>query len=319
MILSICPNPSIDTFWFLDELRPGESHRISGEERYPGGKGIHVAMAVAELGEPSELLGFWAGATGDWLREECQKLNINCHGPQVDGSNRSCLTLRTDGGKWHDTELLGLGPSLQPIDYQLFLGKYAALLDRASVVVMSGSWPPGAPDDPYGPMIDLANEKGIPVWLDCSGGVLEKALPHRPFGLHLNQKEAAAGLPKAHAGKPEKHYLQFVEMLALTAGKDGLFLSENNSTAHAACRLEKTISAVGSGDCLTAGLAVAKKRDLDLAGMAKLGTACGSANCLRKELGMLFEKDVKKLESAVRVEVFDFGSAAKCVDGTKGA
>jgi len=295
MILSVCPNPSVDTYWYLEGLYPGKTHRIREERRFPGGKGVHVALAVAELGEPSGLLGLWAGDTGDWLREKCGKGNVACHGPVIAGMNRTCLNLQTDDKNWHDTEFLGLGPTLSHADYQLFLREYTVLLDKAAIVVLSGSWPPGAPEDPYGPLLDLAREKGIPAWLDCSGETLRQALPHRPFGLHLNKKEALDGLPGDYAGAPGSYYLQFAQMLALTAGKEGLFLSDQSTTLHASHRLERIVSAVGSGDCLTAGLAVAQYRGLDLEQMARWGASCGSANCLREELGMLYRKDAEEL------------------------
>lgn len=50
MILSVCPNPSVDTYWNLHgPLHPGKTHRIGSEQRFPGGKGVHVALAVTEL------------------------------------------------------------------------------------------------------------------------------------------------------------------------------------------------------------------------------------------------------------------------------
>jgi tagatose 6-phosphate kinase len=54
-------------------------------------------------------------------------------------------------------------------------------------------------------------------------------------------------------------------------------------------------SAVGSGDCLTAGLAVAHDRGHDWRQALRLGVACGAANCLRPELGMIHRADVERL------------------------
>lgn len=302
MILSVCPNPSVDTYWNLHgPLQGGKTHRVSSEQRFPGGKGVHVALAVAELGEHSELLAFWAGATGEWLRHQCKGLGVTAHGPEIAGLNRTCLTLRTNDAAWRDTEFLGPGPLISPDEYDAFLKNYQKLLERTSIIVLSGSWPPGAPEDPYGPMIDLANSAGIPVWLDCSGDVLRQSLPHQPYGLHLNKKEALEGLPAGYGGAPEKYYLQFVQALALTAGKDGLYLSTPAAAIHASCRLEQIVSAVGSGDCLTAGLAVGHYRGNNLEQMARLGASCGSANCLREDLGMLYRKDVEELLGRVAV------------------
>lgn len=48
-ILVVCPNPSIDTYAWIDGFANGVPNRIKREDRYPGGKGLHVAMALAEL------------------------------------------------------------------------------------------------------------------------------------------------------------------------------------------------------------------------------------------------------------------------------
>ena len=56
MLLAVCPNPSVDYSIWIDSLEPGKVHRATREERYPGGKGVHVAMAAAELGEDVTLL-----------------------------------------------------------------------------------------------------------------------------------------------------------------------------------------------------------------------------------------------------------------------
>ncbi len=46
---------------------------------------------------------------------------------------------------------------------------------------------------------------------------------------------------------------------------------------------------------LVAGLVVAGKRNLNLSETAKLAVACGSANCVREDLGMFYKKDVDTL------------------------
>ncbi len=63
--------------------------------------------------------------------------------------------------------------------------------------------------------------------------------------------------------------------------------------------MEKIISAVGSGDSLMAGLVAAYTRDLNLIDTAILSAACGSANCLREDLGMFYKKDLAKLVAQI--------------------
>lgn len=76
---------------------------------------------------------------------------------------------------------------------------------------------------------------------------------------------------------------------------DGLYLYDQYGSLHAICHIEKIYSAVGSGDCLVAGLSIATFKKYTLEKTAGLAAAAGTANCLRKDLGMLYKKDVDEL------------------------
>ena len=58
MILSICPNPSIDCTIELDSLNVGMLNRIDSKVETYSGKALNVAMGVARLGEESFATGF---------------------------------------------------------------------------------------------------------------------------------------------------------------------------------------------------------------------------------------------------------------------
>ena len=56
------------------------------------------------------------------------------------------------------------------------------LLESVEVVAISGSLPAGLPVDYYASLVELANQAGKPVVLDCSGAALQAVLesPHKP-------------------------------------------------------------------------------------------------------------------------------------------
>ena len=285
---------------WISNVQPGGVNRISREQRFPGGKGVHVALAVAELGEEVELLAFWGGTTGQWIKERCVELGVRCHGPELEGWSRTCMTVKSEGD-FRDTELLGPGPELSGDDYRKFLIDYQRLLANADVVCMSGSWPQGALPDAYAQMITLAHEAGKFTLLDTTGEALRLGLDVHPGGVHLNRTEAAAFF----GGDDPRHVAGLLaarcEYALLTSGADGLCLFHGSELVHARCHLDKIYSAVGSGDCLMAGVAVAIARRMDLEGIARLAVACGAANCIREELGMLYRKDVEALLERVIV------------------
>ncbi len=294
MILSLCANPAVDVLATIDRIEAGRSNRIREEYPFPGGKGVHVAMAVRELGEESVLLGLWGGPTGQWIRQACAALGVECDGAETEAWNRLCYTFKARGD-FDDTELLGRGPEANEAQLVALHERFNQHLPRARAAVMSGSLPPGAPSSFYSELVKSCGEKQVPVFLDFTGEALTCALSRKPYGAHLNRHELAT---MGYAGEPAQAIqacLPELECLALTAGKDGLYLRQDGKVIHANIRLSEIKSAVGSGDCLVAGLAVAKVRGMSAMDTAAFAAACGAANCLREELGMLHRACVEDL------------------------
>lgn len=304
MILSLCPNPSIDSFAGLENFNAGGVNRISFLEEYPGGKGVHVAMAIAELGVSSNLLGFWAGATGEWIKNECIIRNVEVNGVNILGNNRKCYTFLSENPRLHHTELLEPGPKIGEADFNQFISLFEREVSEYETICMSGSWPTGAPENAYAELISIAKKNGKKVMLDCTGIQLENALETGFFGLHLNHHEAKELCGSTDINSLQKFLDDKVELIALTKGGDGLEIAYKNQIIRAKISLspKEIISTVGSGDCLTAGIAYGLDKKLELSEIAAWGVACGSANCLNKDLGMIKKQDVEMMLRQVQIE-----------------
>lgn len=302
MLLAVCPNPSVDYYTWIDSLEPGKVHRAKREIRYPGGKGVHVALAAAELGEEVTLLGFWGAETGRWIRDECMKRNIKCIGPEITEWSRSCYTFKSDG-VYDDTELLGYGPEISLKEFREFTSEFGLATEGSSAVTLSGSWPKGAPPDGYAELIQIAKKSGKPVFLDATGEPFRLGLRENPYAIHLNYGECKSltGL----SGIPEMmNYLEkYAELIAITTGSGGLYLGSGKRIIHGNIKLDQIYSTVGSGDCLTAGLATGIIRNMKRDDLVKLSVACGAANCLREDLGMLHKSDVERLLNKIEINL----------------
>lgn len=302
MLLAVCPNPSVDYYIWTDSLEPGKVHHALREERYPGGKGVHVAMAAAELGHEVTLLAFWGAETGKWIKNECLKKNINCIGPEITEWSRSCYTYKSDGA-YDDTELLGCGPEITSEDFKVFTREFGLAAKGSDVITMSGSWPKGSPSQGYAELIQIAKKSSKSVFLDATGEPFRNGLKEKPYAIHLNYNECKSltGL----SGIPEMiDYLgNYVELVAITTGPEGLYLGFDESIIHGNVKLDHIHSAVGSGDCLTAGLATGITRKINTDDLVRLGVACGAANCLRKDLGMLHKSDVEMLLDKIEISL----------------
>lgn len=296
MVLCIVPNPSVDTLIEVGSFTHGKVNRIKKERAYPGGKGTHVALALHELEVDTKLLGIWAGYTGKWIRSECANYGLECIGPEIDGRNRSCYTIMESESR-EETELLGAGPSLMDEDFSSFLAIFEKYVPDCELVCMSGSWPEQAPPDAYDEMILLARKAQKKVMLDCSGALLENALDEHPWGVHLNIEEGKAMFDTSNPIEIVNHVYGHCDIAAVTAGAGGLYLRMGNDLLHAVCPVDPVKSTVGSGDCLVAGLSRAYLLGRKPDEIAAWAVACGAANCLREELGMLYKKDVERLKS----------------------
>ena len=301
-VLVVCPNPSVDSWIWLDDLRFQETNRMSREEHYPGGKGVHVAMALAELGQAVHLLCYWAGPTGQWIQSEVERryLHLRCVGPTIEGWSRHCYTVRSEH-EVDGTEVLGIGPTLTPEAIRDLYEVFEQEVKNATGVAMSGSWPPSAPDDGYAQLIRRAAKYQKAVFLDCTGPLLTHALAERPFCVHLNRAEATQRYAVDEVEEALSPLLADCHRAAITDGARGLWLAQEEQIVQAKCSPDRVLSAVGSGDCLVAGLVDGLVRDLDLLETARRGVACGAANCQHEELGMLKQKDVAALGQRAQV------------------
>lgn len=305
MILAVCPNPSVDKIMRLGRFRAGGVNRCQNQQAFPGGKGVHAGLALGELGSASKIIGFWGGPTGEWIRQECEKTGVPCAGPEVPGWTRTCITMLTDDPA-NNTEILETGPEVTPDLLHLFFETIRAETGSADAVCVSGSWPENSPADVYEILQSICRIEKAELWADASSSRLQQALQAKPFGIHVNKKEAAGffggDLP---AVEYTKKLLDFCQVAALTDGANGLYLGYKENIIHATCRVETIISTVGCGDCLTAGLLHAWYRKQSIEEIAAVATACGAANCVRPELGMLHKKDVERFQRNVELTTVD--------------
>lgn len=302
MILCLCPNPSIDTYAWMTDFQKGGVNRISRLQEFPGGKGTHVALALAELGAKSELMGAWAGNTGQWIREACKEKGVDSSGSVLLGNNRKCFTFRSENSTFDNSELLEPGPEMTDADWRGFVDSFGSRLPKTDLLCMSGSWPKNAPVNAYQQLLDITAAQNKRVILDCSGEQLEEAMKTGCFGLHLNESEAVRFCGSARLEDLVNKLDGKVELVALTKGADGLELYYKGDVVHAKVTISEVISTVGSGDCLTAGIAYAVSKNLSIEEIASYGVACGAANCLTSDLGMLRKEDVENLLPQVEIQ-----------------
>ena len=108
MIYTVTVNPSIDYIVQLKELTLGEVNRMDYDNKLPGGKGINVSRILKELGLDNVALGFLGGFTGQFVKEELEKVGLKTNFTPVAEDTRINVKIKAQS----ETEINGRGPKI---------------------------------------------------------------------------------------------------------------------------------------------------------------------------------------------------------------
>ena len=96
MYYTITLNPAIDMLTKVNNFELGKLNR-TGESKYVvGGKGINISLLLKNIGKKSKALGFIAGFTGYYIKEELKKQGIESDFVETQGFTRINIKLTTD-------------------------------------------------------------------------------------------------------------------------------------------------------------------------------------------------------------------------------
>src|SRR4051812_40593784 len=204
-LVCVAVNASIDKVAAVDRLVPGEIHRPELLSAVAGGKPINVARAASRLGLAVVVVPVVAGNMGSWLEASLAGERIIARPVRVAGETRTCLSIldRSTGAL---TELYEAGPALDAEGWAAIEQAVVAELAtdaETTVVVLSGSLPPGAPVDGYARLVRLAAEVGARTAVDADGELLARAVEARPWLAKGNAAEAAHATGLAAGGDAE--------------------------------------------------------------------------------------------------------------------
>lgn len=187
MILTVTLNPALDITYVVDSVTPGSTHRVSEVAERAGGKGVNVASVLHQLGAPVLATGLLGGTTGERVGALLGGLPAGFM--RIEGETRRTI-VATDGqdatGFWEP------GPVITAAEWDGFRRHFDLLCSHASVVVCSGSLPPGVPVDAYAQLITVARGLGVRTVLDTSGAALPAGLAAEPDLIKPNESELAA-------------------------------------------------------------------------------------------------------------------------------
>lgn len=312
MFLCVSLNPAIDKRVSLQRLNRGHVNRATEVIPAPGGKAAHVAMVLRTLGADPLWLGFAGGPTGTALVEGLSKLSIRAEAVATACATRMNLEILENDGTV--TEILEPGQPVIREELERLRGAFETALRGSAgkmTAILSGSLPPGVPEDYYATLVEVGHQHGCKVFVDTSGEPLRKALKARPDFVKPNQEEAEWLTGRAIDGPGSaRSVLKMIidrgpKAGAISLGSKGLLWqpAKDGKALFAKAPEMAGRSTVGSGDSAMAGFAFAEQQGLEAAESLRLAVACGAANCLAEGPGRAQADDIARLKKEIHTEI----------------
>jgi 6-phosphofructokinase 2 len=305
-ILTVTLNPAVDLAARTARVEPGPKLRLSAPVADPGGGGINVARAARLLGGEARAFVALGGAMGAQLGWMLRQHGLPFEAFEAPGETRHSLTVMEEASGLEYRFVLP-GADWTGAQANRALDAIDAAAGRGGMVVLSGSQPPGVPDDfPSRLAARLAGRETVFV-VDTSGAALDRLVDvperdHAPALLRMDgeEAEAIAGRPLPSPAETADFAAALVRrgvarQVVLARGADGSVLVEAGRRLH--CRPPEVAvhSKVGAGDSFTGALVLALARGEDAAAALRLGTAAAAAAVMTPGTELCRPEDVARL------------------------
>ena len=219
--------------------------------------------------------------------------------------SRTCTSI-LDREKQTMTEIYEVGESVPLEKINELRDHILAIIGKYKAITLSGSLPPGVPADFYADLIEIARKENVLTFLDTSGDALRKGVEAGPFFIKPNETEA-----KSLLGIDPNDTFDFAQAAVEISTRYGtnVLLSLGANGAIAAKAKEIFIvkspsvdakSAVGSGDCMLAGLTHGILQGLSFEEAVICGVAAGTANTLMIGAGQFKIEDFERLRGQIQ-------------------
>lgn len=300
MIYTVTFNPSLDYIVSMNSFEIGMTNRTTGEQIFPGGKGINVSIVLSNLGIENTALGFIAGFTGEQIEKETYRMGLRTDFIHVNnGFSRINVKLKDYDG----TEINGMGPDITQTCVEEMYRKLDAL-QEGDTLVLAGSIPKCLPNTIYSDIMKRLQGKGILFVVDATRDLLLNVLKYQPFLIKPNKHELGEILGvELHTREDVVPYARKMQEkgarnVLVSMSEEGAVLVDETGGVHTlAAPKGKLVNAVGAGDSMVAGFLAGWTQKCDYEYAFRMGLACGSASAFSEFLAA--KKEVEKVLESI--------------------
>lgn len=307
MITSISLNPSIDRTLTVEGFTPGGLNRVLISRDVAAGKGINVALTVSALGLDAECVGFMYRDSASLFE---RRLMVNSTAYDFiyrDGEARTNIKV-FDRAAGVVTELNESGREADAESLHEMTELVCRHAENSDYLILSGSLPPGCPDDYYRTLIEAVDGLGCRCVLDADGDRLRHGLEARPFMIKPNrfELETMAGRrleTLEDVRDAARQYIDMgIEVVAVSLGAGGGMILRGDEALYAPKLNVEVKSTVGAGDSMVAGLVAGFMAENDLEETFRMGIACATARCMTEGYRIVDRTVYRALMDMVGIE-----------------
>ncbi len=304
MITTVCLNPAFDKTVTVEELRLGEVNRILHVREDLGGKGINVAAVAHRLGLKAQCLGCMGETGAVKLREMMAEIGVAFEFMAIPGSIRTNLKVVSQSGQ-AVTELNEPGCPMTREQLDVFM-QLMRDKGKGSYTVLTGSLPPGCPEETYRQII-LAL-KDVPCIVDAEGSRLLLTLAAQPLLVKPNLSELESTLGTSLRTLRAIRDAAFVllkkgaQSVIVSMGKMGALFTDGKQTLYSPALMVKAMSTVGAGDAMVGGVLLGLEKGESLTEAFRSGMAASAASVMTEGTQPINTADYQALLSKVAVQ-----------------
>ncbi len=306
MILTICPNPSIDCTIELDSLNVGMLNRVRSKVETYSGKALNVAKGIARLGEKPFATGFMFEEQARLFEQSLEKEGVDFKFIMNKGAAR--VNYKIIDKRSMLTEINDKGGEVARENQLALIDLVKEKAKGCDIAVLSGSLPKGVDTDFYRELMAVI-PNGVKKIIDAER---DNALAGMSVGgaylikPNLNELEEFSGVTlrtKKDIVKATKICLDAgAENVLVSLGADGAILTNGSVSYYCKSASVAVNSTVGAGDCMVAAACVQLEKGAGMEEILRHGVAAGTAAITTSGTNLFHKDKYDEIYSKIFVE-----------------
>jgi 6-phosphofructokinase 2 len=301
MIVTITMNPAVDKSTTVNKLIPEKKLRCTEMVVEAGGGGINVSKAIRKLGGESIAVFPSGGLNGKLLESKVKELGIRYSILPIKTETRENIVV-TETDTNAQFRFVLPGAEMSPDYFEVLVDTLKRLEEKPSIIVASGSLPPGISDDFYAKLAVVSRELDARYFVDTSGEPLQMAAKQGVYMLKPNLNELAklVGKETLELNEVDDAAIEIVkrgtcQIIVVSLGPSGAILVTKEGYEHIPAPIVKKQSTVGAGDSMVAGITWMISQGKSWKEAVRFGVACGTASTMNAGTQLFDPEKVKNI------------------------